>query len=237
MSVWRTMARQRWFQVGLGSLVAAYLRLVARTTRSVMEPADAYTRVDADWPVILAIWHGQHFMGPFLRRPKDRATVLVSRHRDGEINAIAAEKLGMETIRGSGDTGGRFDRKGGVGAFQAMRNALRENVTVVQTADVPKIARVAGLGIVMLARASGRPIYPVAVATSRRYVVGNWDRTTVNLPFGRRAAVWGEPVRVPADADDAALEAYRRQVEENLNVATARAYAIVDRKTETESRG
>ena len=49
--------------------------------------------------------------------------------------------------------------------------------------------------------------------------------------------MWGEPVRVPADADDAALETYRRQVEENLNVATARAYAIVDRKTETESRG
>ncbi len=231
MTLWRTMARQRWFQVGLGSLAASYLRLVARTTRTIMEPDNGYARVDADWPVILAIWHGQHFMGPFLRRPKDRAAVLVSRHRDGEINAIAAEKLGMETIRGSGDTGGRFDRKGGVGAFQAMRNALRDNVTVVQTADVPKIARVAGLGIVMLARASGRPIYPVAIATSRRYVLGNWDRTTVNLPFGRRARGVGEPVRVPADADDDALEAYRKQVEDNLNAVTARAYALADRKT------
>ena len=234
---WKRVARQRWFQVFLGTFAAEYLRFVFKTTTFTIEPPDGYARIDDHLPVILAMWHGQHFMGPFMRRPGDRGKVLISRHRDGEVNAIAAERLGIETIRGSGDTGGRFDRKGGVGAFQAMRNALRENVTVVQTADVPKIARVAGLGIVMLARASGRPIYPVAVATSRRYVVGNWDRTTVNLPFGRRAAVWGEPVRVPADADDAALETYRRQVEENLNVATARAYAIVDRKTETESRG
>jgi hypothetical protein len=35
-------------------------------------------------------------------------------------------------------------------------------------------------------------------------------------------------VHVPADATDAALELYRRQVEDNLNTATARAYAIVD---------
>jgi lysophospholipid acyltransferase (LPLAT)-like uncharacterized protein len=118
-----------------------------------------------------------------------------------------------------------------------MRNALRDNCIVVLTADVPKIARVAGMGIVMLARASGRPIYPVAVATSRRYVVGNWDRTTINLPFGRGAAVWGEPVRVPADAGDDAMEMYRRQVEDNLNAATARAYAIVDRNSGEAGRG
>src|SRR5690242_9228294 len=111
-----------------------------------------------------------------------------------------------------------------------MLDALADGYSVALTADVPKIARVAGLGIVMLARESGRPIFPVATATSRRYVLGNWDKTTINLPFSRGAAVCGEPVRVPPDADDAAMERYRRQLEENLNRATARAYAIVDRK-------
>jgi len=163
--------------------------------------------------------------------------VLISRHRDGEVNAIAAERLGIETIRGSGDTGGRFDKKGGVGAFQAMRDALRDNYTVALTADVPKIARITGMGIVMLARESGRPIYPVALATSRRYALHNWDRTTINLPFGRGAAVCGEPVRVPADADDAAMEACRRQLEDNLNGATERAYQIADRKGGDAGRG
>ena len=68
-----------------------------------IEPPDVYARIDAELPVIVAMWHGQHFMAPFMRRPGDRGKVLISRHRDGEINAIAAERLGIETIRGSGD--------------------------------------------------------------------------------------------------------------------------------------
>src|SRR5690242_21752351 len=109
-----------------------------------------------------------------------------------------------------------------------MLDALADGYSVALTADVPKIARVAGLGIVMLARESGRPIFPVAIATSRRYVLHNWDKTTINLPFSRGAAVCGEPVHVPADATDAVLELYRQQVEDNLNTATERAYTIVD---------
>jgi len=163
--------------------------------------------------------------------------VLISRHRDAEINAIAAERLGIELIRGSGDTGNEFVRKGGIGAFRQMLDALHDNYSVGFSADVPKIARVAGQGIVMLARESGRPIFPIALATSRRYVLDNWDKTTINLPFSRGAAVCGEPVRVPADATDEALEQYRREVENNLNAATARAYAIADNRGGDAGRG
>ena len=89
----------------------------------------------------------------------------------------------------------------------------------------------------MLARQSGRPIFPIALATSRRYVLRNWDKTTINLPFSRGAAVCGELVWVPADATDEALEQYRRQVEDNLNAATARAYALVDDRGGDAGRG
>ena len=139
--------------------------------------------------------------------------MLVSRHRDGEINALAAERLGVGAIRGSGHHGGGFIGKGGVSAFKEMLSALEEGYNVALTADIPKVARVAGLGIVKLASASGRPIYPIAIATRRRVELTNWDRTAINLPFGRGAGVAGEPVRVPADADGAALEAARRAVE------------------------
>ena len=227
---WKRLGRQRWVQITAGVLAAEYLRFAFKTTRFVIDPPDGYARIDANVPVILAMWHGQHFLGPFMRRPNDRGKVLISRHRDAEINAIAAERLGIETIRGSGDTGREFVRKGGLGAFREMLDTLEAGDSVALTADVPKIARRAGRGIVMLARMSGRPIVPVALATSRRYVLDNWDRTTINLPFSRGAAVCGEPVRVPADADDAALEQYRRQLEDNLNAATARAYALVDRR-------
>jgi lysophospholipid acyltransferase (LPLAT)-like uncharacterized protein len=183
------------------------------------------------------MWHGQHFLAPFIRRAQDRAKVLVSRHRDGEINALAAERLGIGAIRGSGHHGGGFIGKGGVSAFKEMLSALEEGYNVALTADIPKVARVAGLGIVKLASASGRPIYPIAIATGRRVELNNWDRTAINLPFGRGGGVASEPLRVPADADGAALEAARRALEAALDAATARAYAIADRPREDVRRG
>jgi lysophospholipid acyltransferase (LPLAT)-like uncharacterized protein len=233
----RRLGRQRFVQVAIGTLAAEYLRLAGRTTRFVIDPPDGYTRVDAALPVILAMWHGQHFLAPFIKREGDRGKVLISRHRDGEINAIAAARLGIETIRGSGDHGRDFNRKGGVGAFREMLNCLEQGGSIALTADVPKVARVAGLGIVMLGRESGRPIFPVALASRRRLVLANWDRTTINLPFSRGAAVLGNPILVPTDADDAALEAHRRQVEIELNAATARAYALVDGEQTGGGRG
>jgi lysophospholipid acyltransferase (LPLAT)-like uncharacterized protein len=224
----KQIARARWVQKSVGVVAAEYLRLVYWTSRLVTEPTDIYERVTPDLPVILAMWHGQHFMAPFIKRPHLRGKTLISRHRDGEMNAIAAEWLGIETIRGSGDHGNGFHRKGGVGAYREMLDALAEGYSVALTADVPKVARVAGPGIVRLARDSGRPIYPVALASSRRVEFDNWDRSTMNLPFSKLVGVVGEPIRVLATADEQALEAARLTVEASLNAATARAYAIAD---------
>ena len=59
-------------------------------------------------------------------------------------------------------------------------------------------------------------------------MLDNWDRSTNNLPFSRGAGVVPEQLRVPADADDAGLEAARQELENRLNAATRRAYEIVD---------
>ena len=176
-------------QKSIGIAAAEYLRLVYLTSRVVTEPADIYETVTPDLPAILAMWHGQHFLAPFGKR-HHRVKTLISRHRDGEMNAIAAEWLGVETIRGSGDHGLEYHRKGGVGAYRQMLDALEQGCNVALTADVPKISRVAGPGIVRLARDSGRPIYPVAIASSRRIELNNWDRSAVNLPFSRLPASW-----------------------------------------------
>lgn len=211
-------------------LGAEYLRLVWKTTSFVTEPPDIYERAARDSPVILAFWHGQHFLTPFIRRAGEhQAKVLISRHRDGELNARIAERLGVEAIRGSGNLGSEFVGKGGVSAFREMLNALAEGYNVALTADVPKVARVAGLGIIKLASASGRPIYPLAIATRRRIELKTWDRTTINLPFTPGAAVIGEPVHVPADTGVAVLESARCLLQSALDTATARAYAKVDR--------
>jgi lysophospholipid acyltransferase (LPLAT)-like uncharacterized protein len=231
MGLFKALSRARPTQEAIGFLMAKYLQLVRRTNRFVVEPADMDAQLAALMPAILAMWHGQHFMAPFVRRPHHRAKVLISRHRDGEVNAIAAQRLGIGTVRGSGNHDRRFDEKGGVGAFVGMRKALSEGWNMALTADVPKISRVAGAGIIKLARESGRPIVPIAVATSRRIDFKSWDRASLNLPFSRGAMVAGEPIRVATDADAATLEDARQALERSLNAATERAYAIADRKT------
>ena len=225
----RKLSRTSWVQQTAGFIAAEFLRLVWWTNRFTYDPPDVYQRIEPDMPVIVAFWHGQHFMMPFLKRKQYPAKVLISRHRDGEINAIAAERLEVGTVRGSGDHGSSFHRKGGVQAFKGMLRALEERYNMALTADVPKVSRKAGLGIIMLARESGRPIMPVAIATSRFRRLKNWDRSVIHLPFGRGIIVAGELIRVPGDADSETMEVLRQQLETRLNEITRRAYATVGR--------
>jgi lysophospholipid acyltransferase (LPLAT)-like uncharacterized protein len=231
--MFRNVLRSSWVQRAVGFLAAEFLRLVWLTNRFSYDPVDVYDIVEPQIPAIFAFWHGQHFMTPFIKtKASHRGKVLISRHRDGEFNAIAAERLGIGTIRGSGDHGSAFHRKGGVGAFKEMVRALADDYNVALTADVPKRSRVAGLGIIMLARESGRPIMPFAMATSRFIRLKNWDRTTINLPFGRGALVGGDIMVVPSDADGETMERLRAQLEATLNDATRRAYVQVGRPEE-----
>ncbi len=210
-------------------MLAAYLRLVWYTSSLTLEPADLYDWVDDEIPIILTFWHGQHFLMPFVAKRHHRGKVMISRHLDADINAIAVEALGLGTIRGSGAHGRDFPRKGGVAATREILDTLRAGINVAMTADIPKISRVAGLGIVAVAHYSGRPIYPVAIVTRHRIVAGSWDRASIHLPFGPAAMVVAEPIRVEPDADDAALEAACRLVQERLEAVNARAEALVGR--------
>ncbi|MBL0404801.1 lysophospholipid acyltransferase family protein [Microvirga aerilata] len=225
MDLVKRITRSRAVQEALGFLVASYLKFVHRTNRFVMEPADAYDRIEM--PVIAAMWHGQHFMIHFAKRPQDRAASLVSRSGDGEFNAIALRHLGVRAIRGSGARGRDIRKKGGIQAMRAMLRALADGEMVVMTADVPKISRVCGQGIVTLAQLSGQPIVPVAVVTSRRIDFDSWDRASIGLPFGRGAMVLGHPVHVPREADEQALESLRKTVERELDRVHERAYELV----------
>ena len=85
-------------QRSIGIAAAEYLRFVWKTSHFGIDPVDFYARVRPEMPAIVAMWHGQHFMMPFFKRREHRVKVLISRHRDGEINAIAAERLGVEAI-------------------------------------------------------------------------------------------------------------------------------------------
>lgn len=229
MPVLKKLLATRLVLAAAAYLGAFYLRLVWWTNCLTIEPATEYKALEP--PFIMTFWHGQHFLTPFFaKKGWPRGKALISRHRDGEINARVVELLGIDSVRGSGAHDNDFHRKGGALAFKPMLKVLIEKRPLALTADVPKVSRVAGLGVVKLAQFSAQPICPVAIATSRRIELNNWDRSAVHLPFGRSAIVLGNPIYVPRKAGDAELEAIRRQVENELDRITARAYEIVDRK-------
>ncbi len=219
---------QAFAERALGFAFAHYLKAVRRFNRFVVEPGDVETDFARHHPFIMAMWHGQHLMIPFARgEAMPKVYAMVSRHRDAGAQAHALRWFDVEPIRGSGAHGDRVREKGGARALLNLKRLVEGGATVAMTADVPKIARVAGVGIVTLGRITQRPIVPVAVVTSRRLVFNSWDRASLALPFGRGAIVYGDPIHVPAKADADAMETARRAVEAGLDSTHARAYALV----------
>ena len=217
--------RARLSRIGSGAL-ARYIRLVHRTSRVVCEPPDAIERFASHHPMIFALWHGQFMMLPVLNPPSVKVRVMVAKHGDADLLGDLLTRFDMGLIRGAG-AGARKRDRGGARALLAARAALDEGFSVGMTADVPPgPARRAGLGIVTLARISGKPIIPIAVASSRYRALDTWSRMTINMPYSTLGVVVGDPIHVAADADETALEAARLAVEQAMNDATRRAYAL-----------
>ncbi len=224
------LARSRLVKNLLAASLAQFVRLTSATNPRVEAADDPAPAVAAYKPAIVALWHGQHLMAPTILPKGLPMVALFSRSADAELNALVAERLGFGIVRGSGGRAGTRVDKGGASALIALKKALDRGTSVAMIADIPHgKPREAGLGIVTLAKLSGRPIVPIAVATSRRKVIEkSWDKTTVNLPFGRSGLAIGEAIEVSADAGPEELEKMRRKVTAELNRATERAYAMVD---------
>ncbi len=225
----KSLWRSNRLQAILGTLLAWYLSLVRLTTVFTIDPPNGYDAINQNWPVIVTIWHGQHFMLPFARQPLHDISVLISNHGDGELNAIAAQKLGIGLIRGSGALKQyQVTKRGGAKALRVMIDRLKLGKAVAMTADIPKISRVCGMGIITLARISGSPIVPIAVVTKRRIDFKSWDFASIGLPFFNRGSIiLGDLIYVPYDADERQLEILRLQVEASLDEVHARGYEIL----------
>lgn len=218
------------FQAVAASCLHAGLRFVFNTNRPVAESDDLEKAVAGKTPVIIALWHGQQLLAQFVKPGHEKVAAAVSRSSDAEINARILRKADVHVIRGSGGRErAETVRKGGIRALKGMTDALERGFNVVTIADISKgTPRQAGPGIVMLGKLSGRPIIPMAIATSRFHVFKNsWDKTTLNLPFGRACLKLGSPVHVPRDASDADLDVLRQKVTDELNCVTEQAYRAV----------
>ena len=209
-----------------GGGIARYIGLVYGTST----PPPFFDMAQAIWrdnhPCIIAFWHGQFLLIPATHQRDLPTQVMVARHADAEILGAALRHFDMDLIRGAG-AGRRKGDRGGMNAFRAAVRALEDGASVGMTADVPPgPARRAGIGIITLAKVSGRPILPIAIASSRYKAFNTWSRLTLNLPFSRLGAWMSHPIVVPRDATPEEMEHLRRQLEEDLNDATTRAYRI-----------
>ncbi|WP_298965513.1 lysophospholipid acyltransferase family protein [uncultured Methylobacterium sp.] len=237
MSVFKRIGRSRAAQESLGFLGASYLKLVRHTNRFDLDPPDAYERISPLSPFIAAMWHGQHLMVPFVRRPQDRVATMVSKSADGGVNTVVLRRMGVRVMRGSGARrASDVWAKGGIPALRGCIKALADGENVAFSADVPKVSRRCGEGIVMLARISGRPVVPVAVQTTRHLQFDSWDRASLGLPFGRGVMAFGDPITVARDLDAEGLEAVRLAIETGLNAVHARAFARVGREDPVKGR-
>ena len=208
-----------------GSLLARYVRYVRNTSWQVAEMDRTVAANVRHHPCVVAMWHGEFMLLPLIKPPDRPVDVMLARHSDAEFLGEALKRFGMQLIRGAGAAGRGKDR-GGSHAYRAAIQALREGRAVAMTADVPGgQARRAGLGIVMAAKQSGRPILPVAIATTRYLALNSWSRMKINLPYSNIGFACAPIIEVPREASDEELERYRQQVEERLNTATQQAYA------------
>lgn len=225
------LAESRVAKGVITSLFVQAMRFVRLTNPLVAESKKLANAHEAAEPGIVALWHGQHIMAPTFYPSKRPLVAMVSRSADAELNAMVLEKFGIQTVRGSGgrENSNHFD-KGGARALVALKKALDAGNNVCMIADIPHgTPRDAGMGIILLARLSGRPIISTAIATSRRKVLErSWDKTTISLPFGRSAMSLGDLIYVPKNATEAEMESKRQQLTATLNAATAKSYALVD---------
>lgn len=213
----------------LGFFALKLLRRTLRITHQNQHHLEACLRQGR--PVICAFWHGRMLMMPFAHpfdfaqgKPGPPVAVLISRHRDGESIGRIAERFGFCLIRGSAT-------RGGVEALGRMVTALQQGFHVVITPDGPRGPRgQAKIGVIKLAKLTGCPILPVAFSASSRLFLNSWDAFLIPLPFSRGVYVWGEPLSVKPDGDEAEMAKQRQVLEERLNALTREADTFFDRK-------
>jgi lysophospholipid acyltransferase (LPLAT)-like uncharacterized protein len=228
----RLVLRSTSLRAALCWTIHLYIRFVYATNRWEVE--------GEEWPrelqregrgFILAFWHGRLLMIPMAWQRFAPMHMLISAHRDGRIIADAVTYFGVQSIPGS-------TRRGGSAALRRMLKRLEAGECVGITPDGPRgPATVASHGIVNLARLAGAPIVPIVCATSRRKILNSWDRFNLALPFGRGVFVWGEPIEIASDLDEAGIEQARLLVETRMNEMAREADRRVGHAVSVQSAG
>jgi hypothetical protein len=196
-------------------IVPAILRLIGCTLRTTITYEEgAIQNLGEIHPGIFPFWHRCVLPATWLFRHRHLA-VITSQSRDGEYIARVIHRFGYQPVRGSSTRGGQR-------ALLEMNQLLAEGNGVAFTIDGPRGPRyVAKQGPVILAKTSGVAISAFYVAVDRAWVLPTWDAMMIPQPFSRVYVRFGRKIFVPPDADEAALEEYRLEMQAALERITA----------------
>ena len=218
---WR-VSRSKRLQANL--ITSAGYPLIAAlgsTFRWRAEGAEHYQRViDSGRQPIMAFWHGRILPATVYFRNRG-IVVITSENFDGEWIAGIIERFGYGTARGS-------TSRGAVKALVQLKRDMAAGKPAAFTIDGPRgPAKVAQPGAVWLAKATGNPIVPFHIESARHWTANSWDHTQIPKPWSNVAIAVGEPIEVPPDADEAAIEQARQFLERRLAGLEAHAIAML----------
>ena len=203
--------RQRLLIRAAASVFYFVIKLVGRTVRFEVEGWEHWEAIERGGHLpIFVMWHNRAFLGTYWWRER-RIVVLISRSFDGEYIARFVQRFGFGAARGS-------STRGGARAVIEMTRLMRAGCPAVFTPDGPKgPPYVAKMGPVLLAKKSGQPMLPMTVTAARYWELPSWDSFQVPKPFTRARVRLAAPIYVPADADEAALEEKRAELQRALD--------------------
>jgi lysophospholipid acyltransferase (LPLAT)-like uncharacterized protein len=219
---WRSSAAKR---TQARMIAAAGYRAIAAlgaTLRWRTDGLEQLDRVAASGRLpIMAFWHGRILPATYYFRRRG-IVVITSENFDGEWIAGIIERFGYGTARGSTSRGGRK-------ALAQLRREMAGGRHAGFTLDGPRgPAKVAQPGALWLAKLTGNPVVPFHLEAERHWTMKSWDHTQIPKPFSTVAIAMGEPIGVAADADAAAIEAARIELEAALSRLEQRAAALLD---------
>jgi lysophospholipid acyltransferase (LPLAT)-like uncharacterized protein len=212
---WRASARKRAEVAAIATLGYPLLRSLGATWTwkvSGAEHVDAITSKGRQ--PIYSFWHGR-ILPATIHFQRRGIVVITSENYDGEWIARIIQKFGYGSARGSTSRGGP----------KALLQLVREvkSKGVAFTLDGPRgPAEVAQPGAVWLSKATGNPLLPFHTEAAASWTLQSWDRTQIPKPFTTVAMAIGEPLYVPRDADDGALEAWRQRLEQAIAACRTR---------------
>ena len=188
--------RVRW----IARAGTALIRLLAITWRVRVENDAGLRAARASGRrVIFTLWHGE--LLPLLWHHRGEGiAVVISEHRDGEIIAQIAERLGYATVRGSSS-------RGASRALIGLVRAIESGLDVAVTPDGPRgPAHVFAPGAAIAAQRTGAPLALIRATASRAWRLKSWDRFLVPKPFAVVRVVYGPLTYVEAPSPREATE-------------------------------